>query len=107
MVTKYDAQPKTVAKVHDLIRALSRKPRTIQREHFVPKRHNYVLITPTNANTTQLIAMNFSPSGQNLADSVGNLRGLWLLVEGIHGEIWVVSETRIHVEIQGKYLNRG
>ena len=47
------------------------------------------------------------PSGQNLADSVGNLRGLWLLVEGIHGEIWVVSETRIHVEIQGKFLNRG
>ena len=43
------------------------------------------------------------PSGQNLADSVGNPRGLWLLVEGIHGEIWVVSETRIHVEIQGKF----
>ena len=46
--------------------------------------------------------MNFSPSGQNLADSVGNLRGLWLLVEGIHAEILVVSEMRIHVEIQGK-----
>ena len=103
MVTKYDAQPKTVAKVHDLIRALSRKPRTIQREHFVPKRHNYVLITPTNANTTQLIAMNFSPSGQNLADSVGNLRGLWLLVEGIHAEIWVVSDLRSHAEIQGNF----
>ena len=42
------------------------------------------------------------PSGQNLADSVGNPQGLWLLVEGIHIEIWVVSETRIHVEIQGK-----
>ena len=37
----------------------------------------------------------------------GNPRGLWLLVEGIHMEIWVVSETRIHVEIQGKFLNRG
>ena len=31
-------------------------------------------------------------SGQNLADSAGNPWGLWLLVEGIHGEIWVVSE---------------
>ena len=43
------------------------------------------------------------PSGQNLAESVGNPRGLWLLVEGIHAEIWVVSETRIHVEIQGNF----
>ena len=42
-------------------------------------------------------------SGQILADSVGNRRGLWLLVEGIHAEIWDVSETRIHVEIQGKF----
>ena len=37
----------------------------------------------------------------------GNPRGLWLLVEGIHTGIWVVSEMRIHVEIQGKFLNRG
>ena len=47
------------------------------------------------------------PSGQNLADSVGNPWGLWLLVEGIYAEIWVVRETRIHMEIQGKFLNRG
>ena len=47
------------------------------------------------------------PSGQNLADSVGNPRGLWLSVEGIHVEIWVVSETRIRAEIQGKFLNWG
>ena len=46
------------------------------------------------------------PSGQNLADSMGNPRGFWLLVEEIHAEIWVVSETRIHMEIQGKFLNR-
>ena len=45
-----------------------------------------------------------APSGQNLADSVGNLRGFWLLAEGIHMEIWVVSETRIRAEIQGKFL---
>ena len=36
-------------------------------------------------------------------DSAGNPRGRWLLVEGIHAEIWVVSETRIHAEIQGKF----
>ena len=46
------------------------------------------------------------PSGQSLADSVGNPRRFWLLGEGIHTEIWDVSETRIHVEIQGKFLNR-
>ena len=50
---------------------------------------------------------NSVPSGQNLTDSVGNPRGWWLLVEGIHAETWVVSETRIHVEIQGKSLNWG
>ena len=43
------------------------------------------------------------PSGQNLADSAGNPRGLWLLVEGIYVEVWVVSETRIHTEIQGNF----
>ena len=46
------------------------------------------------------------PSGQNLADSAGNPQGFWLLMEGIHMEIWVVSETRIHKEIQGKFSNR-
>ena len=45
------------------------------------------------------------PIGQNLADSAGNPQGFWLLVEGIHMEIWVVSETRIHTEIQGKFSN--
>ena len=35
------------------------------------------------------------PSGQNLADSAGNPEGLWLLVEKIQMEIWVVSEARI------------
>ena len=45
----------------------------------------------------------YFPSGQNLAVSVGNSRGFWLLVEGIHVEIWVVSETRIHVKIQGNF----
>ena len=45
-------------------------------------------------------------SGQ-LADSAGNPQGWWMLVEGIHSEIWVVSETRIHVDIQGKFLKRG
>ena len=49
----------------------------------------------------------YTPSGQNLADSVGNLRRFWLLAEGIHVEIWVVSETRIRAEIQGKFLNWG
>ena len=43
------------------------------------------------------------PSGQNLADSAGNPRGLWVLVEGIHTGVWVVSETRINVEIQGNF----
>ena len=43
------------------------------------------------------------PRGQNLVDSVGNLRGFLLLVEGIHAEIWVESEMRIPVEIQGKF----
>ena len=47
------------------------------------------------------------PSGQNLADSAGNPWGLCLLVEGIHEEILVVTEPRIHVEIQGKFLNCG
>ena len=47
------------------------------------------------------------PSGRNLADSAGNPRGLWLLMEKIHADSWVVSETRILVEIQGKFLNRG
>ena len=36
-------------------------------------------------------------------DSAGNPRGLWLLVEGIHVELWVVSEMRIHAEIQGNF----
>ena len=44
-----------------------------------------------------------NPGGQNLADSAGNPRGLWLLVEGIHMEIVVVSETRIYMEIDGKF----
>ena len=48
-----------------------------------------------------------APKGQNLGDSVGTPWGFWLLLEGIHVERWVVSETRIHVEIQGKFLNRG
>ena len=43
------------------------------------------------------------PSRQNLEDSKGNSRGGWLLVEGIHAEIWVVSETRIHAENQGVF----
>ena len=47
------------------------------------------------------------PSWQKLANSVGNPRGFWLLVEGIHAEIWVVNGTRIHLEIQGKILNWG
>ena len=59
-----------------------------------------------NGEKEEVGASSHAPSGQNLADSVGNLRGFWLLVEGIHAEIWVVSETRIHVEIQGKFLNR-
>ena len=33
------------------------------------------------------------PSGQNLADSAGNPWELWLLVEVIHMEIWVVSDS--------------
>ena len=36
-------------------------------------------------------------------DSAGNPRGLWLLVERIHVEIWVVSETRNHAEIPGNF----
>ena len=50
----YDAQPETAAKQPDLIRALSSKPYTIQRGNFVPNKHNYVLITPPNANTTHI-----------------------------------------------------
>ena len=38
---------------------------------------------------------------------MGNPRELWLLVEGFHVEIWAVSETRIHMEIQGKFLHQG
>ena len=44
---------------------------------------------------------NSVPSGQNLTDSAGNPRRRWWLVEGIHAETWVVSETRSNVEIQG------
>ena len=54
VIKMYDAQPETAAKQHDLICALSCKPRTIQRGSFVPKRHNYLLTTPTNANTTHI-----------------------------------------------------
>ena len=55
IVKMYDARAETAAKQHDLIRALSPKPRTIQRGNFVPKGHNYVLITPTNADTTHIL----------------------------------------------------
>ena len=44
-----------------------------------------------------------TPSGQNLADSAGNPQGWWVVLEGIHAEIWVVSKTRINAEIQGKF----
>ena len=54
-----------------------------------------------------LVSFPYLPSGQNLGDSVENHRGLWLLVEGIHAEIRVVSEMRIYAEIQGKFLNLG
>ena len=47
------------------------------------------------------------PSGQNLADSVGDPWGFWWLVEGIHAEVRVVSGTRLHVEIHGIFLNGG
>ena len=47
------------------------------------------------------------PSGQNFADSLGNPRGLWLLVGGIHADIWVVSETRIQKEIQRIFFKSG
>ena len=43
------------------------------------------------------------PSGQYLADFVGTPRGLWLLVEGIHTEIWAVSATKILAEIRGNF----
>ena len=33
----------------------------------------------------------------------GNSWGLWLLVEGIHTDIWVVSETKIHAENGGNF----
>ena len=55
MIKMYDAQPESAAKQHDLIRALSRKPRPTQRGSFVLKRYNYVLIRPTNANTTHIL----------------------------------------------------
>ena len=48
MAMMYDAKPKTAAKQHDLIHALSRKPRSIQRGNLVPERHNYVPTTATN-----------------------------------------------------------
>ena len=40
--------------------------------------------------------------GQDHADWMG----WWLLVEGIHVEIWVVSETRVQAEIQGNFQIR-
>ena len=43
------------------------------------------------------------PSGQYLADFVGTPRGLWLLVEGIHTEIWVVSATKIMIMIMNEH----
>ena len=54
-----------------------------------------------------LVSFPYLPSGQNLVDSEENPQGLWLLVEGIHAEIWVVSEMRIYAEIQGKFSNLG
>ena len=75
---------------------------------------NRCVIHPTKLTCLSLLIASYIthydtllPSGQNLTDSVGNLRGFWLLVEGIHVEIWVVSETRIRAEIQGKFLNWG
>ena len=41
------------------------------------------------------------PSRQNPVESAENPQGLWLLVEEIHAETWVLSEIRIHAEIQG------
>ena len=49
----------------------------------------------------------FTPQRAKSRRFCGNPRGLWLLVEEIHAAIWVVSETRIHAEIQGKFLNLG
>ena len=37
---------------------------------------------------------------------MGNSRGRWLLVEGIHAEICVINETRIHAENQGSFQIR-
>ena len=60
MVKMYDAKSEIAAKQHHVIR-LSRKPYTIQRPNLIPKRHNYVLITPTNANTTYILLDWLSP----------------------------------------------
>ena len=55
-------------------------------------------------NYTKILSV---PGGQNLADSMGNPWGYWLLVEGIPAEIWVVSEARIRAEMKGKLSNWG
>ena len=40
------------------------------------------------------------PSGVSIRESLGMVDPWW---RGIPGEIWVVSETRIHGEIEGKF----
>ena len=60
-------------------------------------------ISVSSAYRLTLQVTELGPSGQNHADSAGDPRGWWFLVEGIHVEIWVVSETRIHSEIQGNF----
>ena len=63
-------------------------------------------VSPAVCLLRALLTVRCDPSGQNLADSLGSPQGLCLLVEGIHAEIWVVSETGIHMETQEKILIR-
>ena len=63
-------------------------------------------VSPAVSFLRALLTVPCDPSVQNLADSLGNPQGLCLLVEGIHTEIWIVSETGIHMEIPEKILIR-
>ena len=55
-------------------------------------RYEYCMLIGTSwVNCSTGIRLTQSPSGQNLEDSVGNLRVVWSLEEGIHAEKCDVS----------------
>ena len=67
---------------------------------------NFMLCTVQCSTIVYSVSYEPCQIGQNHRDSARNLRGWWLLVERIQAEIWVVSEIRIHAELQGNFQIR-